>query len=390
MRIGLVMSSLPQYSETFLNSKIKGLQESGFDVVVFTGPGRSPKAPFKHVPAYPSAGSAILRALMSILVVAFTLLRAPAPTLRFWKLKKREGAGVAGIMKSIYHNAHILPHRLDWVHYTFATFALGRESLARAVKARMSMSIRGFDIAIYPLKNPGCFKKTWRYLDKLHTISDDLLEKARHEGMPADMPFQKITPAINTGFFNTKPDLGSLSGPLRLLTVGRVHWKKGYEHTLAALRMLKDEGIDFRYRIIGTGPETERLKYATYALGLQDMISFEGELPHEEVTRRLSEADIYLQPSLQEGFCNSVLEAQLSGLLCIVSDAEGLSENVLHGVTGWVVPRRDPAALTDAIRQVVRMPDTERRAIALAAAERVKKEFTIESQNKAFADFYTS
>ncbi|MBK7870836.1 MAG: glycosyltransferase family 4 protein [Saprospiraceae bacterium] len=50
-------------------------------------------------------------------------------------------------------------------------------------------------------------------------------------------------------------------------------------------------------------------------------------------------ADIYLQYSIQEGFCNAVLEAQAMGLLCIVSDAEGLPENILHGQTGWVVPK---------------------------------------------------
>ena len=51
---------------------------------------------------------------------------------------------------------------------------------------------------------------------------------------------------------------------------------------------------------------------------------------------------IYLQYSIQEGFCNAVLEAQALGLLTIVSDAEGLPENVIHGETGWVVPKRKP------------------------------------------------
>ena len=76
-----------------------------------------------------------------------------------------------------------------------------------------------------------------------------------------------------------------------------------------------------------------------------EKVSFKGKLAHMEVKKAMEQADIYLQYSLQEGFCNAVLEAQAMGLLCIVSDAEGLPENVLHGQTGWVVPKRQPALL---------------------------------------------
>ena len=62
-------------------------------------------------------------------------------------------------------------------------------------------------------------------------------------------------------------------------------------------------------------------------------------------------ADIYIQPSIQEGFCNSVLEAQAMGLLVIVSDAEGLHENVINNVTGWVVKKRNPILLSEKLRK---------------------------------------
>ena len=48
----------------------------------------------------------------------------------------------------------------------------------------------------------------------------------------------------------------------------------------------------------------------------------------------MKNSDVYIQSSVQEGFGNAVLEAQASGLCCIVSDAEGLSENVLNEKTG--------------------------------------------------------
>lgn len=391
MRIGLVMAKLPQYSETFLNNKIKGLQESGFDVVVFTGSGVTEQQTFfRYVQAFPVSRNKLVQALYSVGILGMTFLRAPGPVSRFWKLQKKEGKSSSEALKSIYENAHILPWKIDWLHYTFLTFALSKEPLARAIKARMSASIRGFDIAIYPVKNPGCFTKVWKYLEKLHTISDDLLEKAKAAGMPYSMPVIKITPALNLSFFDSKTNPGAVSNPIRLLTVGRLHWKKGYEQALLALQHLKKSGIPFSYTIIGTGVEEERLKYAAYALGIQNEVHFLGKLSHERVKEQLLNADIYLQPSLQEGFCNAVLEAQLAGLLCIVSDAEGLRENVLDNVTGWVIPRRNAQALAEAIKNVTGLTQEKRSAIVAAAMERVKKNFNVENQKAAFAEFYRS
>jgi colanic acid/amylovoran biosynthesis glycosyltransferase len=389
MRIGLVMAGLPQYSETFLNNKIKGLQESGFDVIVFTGPGaKRQQTFFQYIPGFKISRNKIIQALRSIVILALTFFRAPAATSRFWKLQKQDRKSTGDVLKSIYANAHILPHKVDWLHYSFLTFALNRESLAKAIKARMSASIRGFDIAIYPVKNPGCFNTVWKYLDKLHTISDDLLEKAKTAGMPQATPVVKITPALDVSFFDPKPNPGVLANPVKFLTVGRLHWKKGYEQALIALAQLKKSGIPFSYTIIGTGEEEERLKFAAYALNIQKEVHFAGKLPHDEVRQRLQAADIYLQSSLQEGFCNAVLEAQFTGLLCVVSDAEGLRENVLHNITGWVVSRRNPTALAEEIKNVIALPHEKRKTIAAAAMERAKKDFNLENQKAAFAEFY--
>ena len=72
-----------------------------------------------------------------------------------------------------------------------------------------------------------------------------------------------------------------------------------------------------------------------------------GRKTHDGVKTHLEWADIYIQPSIQQGFCNAVLEAQAMGLLCIVTDADGLSNNVVEGKTGWFVPKRSPNALAN-------------------------------------------
>ena len=172
------------------------------------------------------------------------------------------------------------------------------------------------------------------------------------------------------------------------MTTGRLHWKKGFVPTIEALALLKSSGLNFTYKIIGEGNEYERIAFAAYQLGLQDEVQFLGKLPHNEVKQQLASATIYLQYSIQEGFCNAVLEAQAMGKLCIVSNAEGLSENVLHEQTGWVVPKYSPKALANKIQEVLALSPEEKIRITQTAQKRVKDEFNIEKQQREFIDFY--
>lgn len=67
----------------------------------------------------------------------------------------------------------------------------------------------------------------------------------------------------------------------------------------------------------------------------------------------------------------------------------GLTENVLNGKTGWVVPKLDPHALAQKIQKVIAMPDEEKEQIRVAAVNRVQAEFTLERQKNEFRLFYT-
>lgn len=152
--------------------------------------------------------------------------------------------------------------------------------------------------------------------------------------------------------------------------------------------MLKNENIDFHYTIIGDGAEKERLQFAVYQLNLSENVIFLGKLNPEQVKEELAKTDIYLQYSIQEGFCNAALEAQAMGLLCIVSDAEGLSENVLDKQTGFVVEKQNPTLLSEKIKQVITLDISEKEKITKQATERIKKEFNLEKQQQEFLEFY--
>ena len=385
MKIGLVLSSTPAYSETFFNSKIKGLQKNGFEVVLFVN---SKDTHFDLCTVKEQVQFRSFFIFLKSLGLIFTKL---STLLKFISLERKQNVSFKRILKKLILNQHILQEsNVDWLHFGFATQAIGRENIAKAVGAKMAVSLRGFDIGIYPLKNPKCYDLLWLNINKLHVISNDLLNLAYTNGFKKNVPYQKITPAIDTSFFiNQSLKDASNKNLLQLMTIGRLHWKKDYTSIIIALKNLKDRGIDFEYTIIGDGPEEEKLKYLVYELGLINNIIFTGKISQKEILIYFKKSHFYLQYSLQEGFCNAVLEAQSMGVLPIVSNAEGLSENVLNNKTGWVIQKNSPKLLAEKIVEVINLPDSNKEKIRKQALERVTKEFNIEKQQKEFIDFYT-
>lgn len=388
MRIGIVLSQTPGYSETFFNSKIRGLQYNGVDIRLYC---QAKKDDFTlcSVIISPRVSRNPLKQLWYI-IKEFLLLTPHLPAVfRYIKLERKEGSGLLQILKKLYLNANLLKAKLDWLHFGFATLAIGSETVAKAIGAKMAVSFRGFDVAVYPVKNPGCYKTLWKYVDKVHTISNDLLVLAEKQGLPKTVPVQKITPAIDVNLFQPTSQNSTVSEEIVFMTTGRLHWKKGFVQTIEALALIKEQGLKFTYKIIGEGNEYERIAFTAYQLGLKEDFKFLGRLAHAEVKKQLESATIYLQYSIQEGFCNAVLEAQAMGKLCIVSNAEGLSENVLDGETGWVVPKYSPEALAKTIKDVIALSHEKKESISQNAQRRVKEEFNIEKQQKEFVEFYT-
>lgn len=390
MRIGLVIPAVPSYSETFFKSKIAGLVKSGHEVILFVRRSSSRRfSDVKVVKQWPVFGNRIVQSIVTVLGICTIAMMRPHRCYRFFMAEVRCGRPRRQVLENMYVNAHIFAHSIDWLHFGFITMGLRRENVGKAANCKMSASIRGYDIGIYPLKQPGCYDLLWQTLDKVHTISDDLVKTARGLGLPQSLHVQKITPAIVYREFDAARG-PFLSGRLRILTVARLNWKKGLIYTLEGLALLRDSyGVDFEYTIVGAGEERERIIYASYQLGIGDKVHLAGRVEQDRVIALMGERDIYIQYSVQEGFCNAVLEAQASGMICVVSDAEGLPENVVDNVTGFIVPRRSPVRLAKKLWEVSKLSGTELDAMSRNARERVRTSFDIEQQRQKFLEFFS-
>ena len=115
---------------------------------------------------------------------------------------------------------------------------------------------------------------------------------------------------------------------LKIVTVASVQLKyKGQEYVMKAISNLKKYGYNIKYYLIGGGNNT-RLKKYVKKYNVEDNVIFMGSFPHTEIFELLSEMDLYIQPSLQEGLPRAMIEAMSVGMPIIGSNAGGIPELV--------------------------------------------------------------
>jgi phosphatidyl-myo-inositol dimannoside synthase len=149
-----------------------------------------------------------------------------------------------------------------------------------------------------------------------------------------------------------------------VLTVGRLHPRKGQLLTLQALQSLAPElRTRLEYWIVGAHPKGryETLLRASAAAQPDLPVRFFGNLPDDELASIYERADIFAMTSLNldrsvEGFGLVYLEAAAHGLPVVAHDVGGVSEAVKDGVTGLLVPPQRPAQLAAAFEKLIHDP----------------------------------
>jgi colanic acid/amylovoran biosynthesis glycosyltransferase len=395
MKIGIVIPSPPAYSETFFISKINGLQATGNEVILFVSHKKDVIAKDVKVVTAPRLhNNHLIRAFQSLFWLMITFLKTPKAVLRLWQFHREAQDSIPESLRSIIINAHILSHELTWLHFGFATMGIDREFVGRAIGAKVAVSFRGYDIQQVALsKDSNYYKRLFENTDVIHSISNYLIDLANQQfKLPSNIKQEVIRPAIDTKkfqftHFTEKPNAIK---KLRLLVVSRLHWIKNIEDIIHALSILINKyQVNAELTIVGDGDQLERLQYAAYQLGVYDDVAFEGKVDSSLVPTFYQTHNIFIQYSHAEGFCNAVLEAQASGILVIVSDADGLKENVINEETGWIVPRCNPEALAHKILEVQSLPMGISEGIRQNARLRVEKHFDLNYQVSQFVKMYS-
>jgi colanic acid/amylovoran biosynthesis glycosyltransferase len=226
---------------------------------------------------------------------------------------------------------------------------------------KLITSFYGYDVSEFPLgrrRNP--YTNLFARGDLFLALSREMKQKLIQLGCPEKRIV--VHPlGVNPALFPPKPE-GQPSRAVRILTIGRMVPKKGMEYALKAVAAVIREHSNIEYVIIGDGPLRAHLEGLTRSLGITNAVRFAGWEPRPEVLKALSEADILLAPSVtsesgdQEGTPVVIMEALACGVPVVSTQHAGIPEVVDDGVSGFLVPERQPEALALALERLVRDP----------------------------------
>ncbi|WP_243633485.1 glycosyltransferase family 4 protein [Oceanihabitans sediminis] len=277
----------------------------------------------------------------------------------------------------------------DIIHLQWPSVISWFEETLREQNTPVVLSQRGFHNNVRPFVEPENFTYLKHWYPKIagfHSVSKDLI----NNGDKIWASPSKLNRVVYTGLPLSDFSFSSpynLAQPLKLLSVGRTHWKKGYDYALQTCCILKERKVPFHYSIVG-GAGDEELQFLIADLGLENEVSLIGRLPQKEVFRRMHEASLLLMPSVEEGLPNVVVEAMALGLPVLSTDCGGVPELIADGVTGWVVPVRDAEAMADGVIRFKGLPQEDIEAVRVAARKKVELQHSEEGMVAAMECLY--
>ena len=212
----------------------------------------------------------------------------------------------------------------------------------------------------------GCYN----VFDRIYAVSEDVRKQflqvyPEYEGK-AELFFN----IINREHIRTRAEEpgGFTDGfrGIRLLTVGRLYYQKGYDIAIKTAAILKERGCAFRWYALGEGEERKNLQRQIKECGLEDVFLLLGAA--DNPYPYFKQADIYVCTSRYEGKSIVIEEAQALGKPVVATGCTGIEEQICSGRDG-VITGMDPESLAQEIEKLIKDPDMRRR-YGQAACER--------------------
>jgi glycosyltransferase involved in cell wall biosynthesis len=228
--------------------------------------------------------------------------------------------------------------------------------------------------------------------DRVVTCSEAVRRRLLEIGLPAEKVVT-VPNGVEAGRFSDASPRDSLRDSLGILprqmvvgTVGRLDEPvKGLGTLVEAMRGVVGRIPEAVCLVVGDGPSRASLENSVKERSLAGSIRFLGE--RRDVPDLLQALDLYVQPSLLEGFGLSALEAMASGKAVVASRAGGLPEVVVEGETGVLVPPGDAESLSRAILDLLEDPGRRSR-LGEQGLARARQEFPMERMIQGWTGIY--
>lgn len=173
-----------------------------------------------------------------------------------------------------------------------------------------------------------------------------------------------------------------------ILFVGTLRPVKGVKYLIEAMSIINHVDDRVRLLLVGGGEERGNLEILAKRLAVADKVNFMGKVPHQKVPEFMSASDVFVLPSLSEGFPLTILEAMASGLPVVASRVGGLPEIIQEGKNGFLTEPGNPKDIAEKVLGVLGNSQLRRR---MSSHNREKaKEYSWERVVKMIEQVYST
>ncbi|EIR7624389.1 colanic acid biosynthesis glycosyltransferase WcaL [Escherichia coli] len=400
MKVGFFLLKFPLSSETFVLNQITAFIDMGFEVeIVALQKGDTQNT---HAAWTKYNLAARTRWLQDEPTGKVAKLRHRASqTLRgihrknTWQALnlKRYGAESRNLILSAICGLVATPFHADVfiAHFGPAGVTAAKLRELGVIRGKIATIFHGIDISSREVLNHYTpeYQQLFRRGDLMLPISDLWAGRLQKMGCPRE----KIAVSrmgVDMTRFSPRP-VKAPATPLEIISVARLTEKKGLHVAIEACRQLKEQGMAFRYRILGIGPWERRLRTLIEQYQLEDVVEMPGFKPSHEVKAMLDDADVFLLPSVtgadgdMEGIPVALMEAMAVGIPVVSTLHSGIPELVEADKSGWLVPENDARALAQRLAAFSQLDTDELAPVVKRAREKVEHDFNQQVINRELA-----
>jgi glycosyltransferase involved in cell wall biosynthesis len=401
--LGMILKGFPRISETFISNEILLLESLGLRIRIFSM--RHPREPFTHdsvkqirakVDYLPTTISGHVHILMKHnLRLA---LKSPRPYLRALKtmgrrlVRVRKSATIKHLLQAGYLVDCLIPN--SGVTHLHAHFAHSPTSVAMfaGLISGLPFSFTAHAKDIYT-SDPRQLAEKIEASDFVVTCTDYNRRYLEKLSLSGAKPVHRIYHGIDVRLFGEGSLETKTQPPYRLLTVARLTAKKGLATVLRAVNILTNQGMDIRHDLIGDGDDRDSILALIDELGLKDVTTWRGTLPHRQVIEHYRAADAFVlgceiaDNGDRDGIPNVLLESMAMGVPVVATRVSAIPELIDHEMTGVLVEPGRPGDMAAAIRRVL-VDDVFRRRIIHAGREHINGHFDNRMLIGQLADLY--
>ncbi|SMO85565.1 Glycosyltransferase involved in cell wall bisynthesis [Thalassovita litoralis] len=361
-KLAYLVPQFPGQTHIFFWREIQHLERMGIDVHLFsTLP--PPPGLISHSWSDQAINRTTYLASRSVAQVLTALPRLPLREL--WAEIMRDGSAAArDILVSIPAARRLLAEcKARGITHVHA-HSCGRAAMIAALANRLgglnySVTLHG------PMQDYGPAQHfKWRKATFATIITHKIHAQVQHDlgtDLPARIRIQPMGVDADTLRRDTPYQPPHPGEPLRIFTCARLHFVKGHQDLMDAVRLLLDRGHDLRLDIAGEDDDGGSgyravLEQKIHDLNLGDHVTLLGAIDADEVKRRLCDAHLFILASWAEPLGVAYMEAMSCATPTIGTDAGGVPELIENGVDGVLVPPQDPEAMAQAIAALAADP----------------------------------